>query len=84
MTTTSTIRPRIGQIVEFVTTYPGAEGRTIRGRVSHVGSTAYPCNPSVDTMIGSHELNAKEWGSSVRVIREGASYAEFAASERNA
>jgi len=64
------LRPRVGQIVEFVTNHPSARGQTVRGRVDYVGTTLYPCNPSVVTDVGGVELLARMWGKEVRVISE--------------
>jgi hypothetical protein len=68
MSTATTIRPRLGQTVEFVTNHPAARGQTIRGRVSFVGTSMYPGNPVVDTDFGGIELLAKWWGNEVRVV----------------
>jgi hypothetical protein len=44
---------RVGDTVEFVTSYPGHEGETVRGKVAHVQtSPAYPCNPDVWAPFG--------------------------------
>ena len=84
MTTTNTIpatattkHPAVGQVVEFVTTHPNARGQRIFGYVRDVGTPLYPCNPSVDTRVGGHELIAREWGKSVIVVREKTTYADF-------
>lgn len=67
----------VGQVVEFVTSHPSAPGRRIRGLVRDVGSRLYPCNPQVSTSLGGHELLRSEWGTSVTVIKEGVTYADF-------
>ena len=65
---TTNLRPRVGQIVEFVTNHPSAHGQTIRGRVSYIGDALYPCNPAVETSVGTHELLARMWGKEVQVV----------------
>jgi hypothetical protein len=67
---TTNLRPRLGQTVEFVTNHPSARGQTVRGRVTEVGTTLYPCNPVVMTDVGGVELLAKWWGNTVRVIAD--------------
>lgn len=62
--------PRVGQIVEFHSNHPGLPpgGAVVRGTVRHVGTVAYPCNPSVWTPQGGVELLARWWGNEVKVI----------------
>lgn len=63
-----TFKPRLGQVVEFTTTHPACPGRTLRGRVSHVGTSSFPSNPQVSTAVGVIELLARDWGTRVRVV----------------
>ncbi len=62
------MRPTLGQIVEFETNHPHAVGRTLRGRVTDVGTARNPRNPVVTTSVGDIELLASAWGSRVRVV----------------
>lgn len=62
------VSPRVGQVVEFVTNHPAAKGTTVRGKVVDVGSVRYPCNPTVDTPVGSIELLRSWWGNKVTVV----------------
>jgi hypothetical protein len=50
---------KIGQKVQFVTMYPGHEGETVVGTVVYVGDSRFPCNPSIMTEFGRHEVLAK-------------------------
>jgi hypothetical protein len=50
---------KIGQKVQFVTTRPGHEGEVIVGTIVILGDSRFPCNPSVMTELGRHEVLAK-------------------------